>query len=397
MRVRTKLTVLATAAFLAAPSAALATTLQVTTTADGNDGACTPSLCTLRDAITHAGSNDTVDVPASASPYALTLGDLVVNKNLTIEGDGAASTVISGDNTWRVFTITGGSTASPIAVKIEGLRIADGNANSTVSPTLSAGRGGGIYQDFFTALTLDRVTVDHNVAQAFGLQQVNGGGIASSGNSLTITNSTIADNSTSDPDDLQEGPDNESGGGIAILETGPPPTITNTTIADNSTPGEGGGLVTAATFPVSGGSTATLLNDTITGNSAGLGEGGIFLSTRDWTVKNTIVAQNTAPTAANCGPFAPTSGDLGHNLSSDSGCGFTQTGDLQNVAQPGSARSRTTVAQSTRSPCCLAVRRSTRATTTAAPRPMSGASPGRRARVATSAPSKCSCRCRGRR
>ena len=335
MRLRTLLAVVPAILFLAVPSAALATTLQVTTTADGSNGACTPALCTLRDAITHAGANDTVHVPASASPYTLTLGDLIVNKDLTIEGDGPSSTVISGDNAWRVFTITGGSTASPIAVKIEGLRITDGNANSTVSSTLSAGRGGGIYQDFFTALTLDRVSVDHNVAQAFGLQQVNGGGIASSGNSLTITNSTVAHDSTSDPDDLQEGPDNESGGGIAILETGPPPTITNTTIADNSTPGEGGGLVTAATFPVSGGSTATLLNDTITANSAGLGEGGIFLATGNWTVKNTIVAQNTAAAAGNCGPFAPTSGDLGHNLSTDSSCGFTQTSDLHNVAQPG--------------------------------------------------------------
>lgn len=86
MRLRTKLALLATAAFLAAPSAALATKLQVTTAADGNDGACTPSLCTLRDAITHAGANDTVHVPASASPYTLTLGDLVVNKNLTSPG-----------------------------------------------------------------------------------------------------------------------------------------------------------------------------------------------------------------------------------------------------------------------------------------------------------------------
>ncbi len=49
---------------MALPAGAAATTYTVTTTADSNDSSCTPTLCSLRDAINHSGPGDTVIVPA---------------------------------------------------------------------------------------------------------------------------------------------------------------------------------------------------------------------------------------------------------------------------------------------------------------------------------------------
>ena len=48
----------------------------VTTTADGNHGACTVSLCTLRDAViaaNTAGGANVITLPSNANPYTLTL------------------------------------------------------------------------------------------------------------------------------------------------------------------------------------------------------------------------------------------------------------------------------------------------------------------------------------
>jgi CSLREA domain-containing protein len=60
---------LAVAIFLLAASAK-ATTFVVTTTADGDHGACTASLCTLRDAVIAANANpgaDIITLPSNAS------------------------------------------------------------------------------------------------------------------------------------------------------------------------------------------------------------------------------------------------------------------------------------------------------------------------------------------
>ena len=78
------------------PRADAAQFLHVTTTADGSDGGCTALKCTLRDAIEAPGEENVVEVPASATPYELTLGDLVLHRPLAIKGEGARRTVISG-------------------------------------------------------------------------------------------------------------------------------------------------------------------------------------------------------------------------------------------------------------------------------------------------------------
>jgi len=55
---------------LALAASARAAPFVVTTTADGNNGACTVSLCTLRDAVIAANAipGSTITLPSNASP-----------------------------------------------------------------------------------------------------------------------------------------------------------------------------------------------------------------------------------------------------------------------------------------------------------------------------------------
>ena len=100
----------------AAIGPATAAPFVVTTTADSNDGACTVSLCSLRDAVIAAnasGGADIITLPAGT--YTLTIGgrgedaaatgDLDINNSLTINGAGAATTIVDGGGLDRVFDI----------------------------------------------------------------------------------------------------------------------------------------------------------------------------------------------------------------------------------------------------------------------------------------------------
>jgi hypothetical protein len=89
------------------PTSALATTITVNTTADQSASATEchggPSDCSLRRAIDKAGPGDTVSLPASATPYAITLGQLELTKALAISGAGARTTQIRGNGSSRIF------------------------------------------------------------------------------------------------------------------------------------------------------------------------------------------------------------------------------------------------------------------------------------------------------
>jgi hypothetical protein len=122
-------------------------------------------------------------------------------------------------------------------------------------------------------LTIDSSTITGGTATF-------GGGIFSAGGTVTITNSTIANN-TATP----------WGGGI--YNQAATITLTNDTIANNSAT-EGGGI-----FTFGFGATITLTNCTIAGNSCtgfDNGGGGIYhgIGNPTTVLKNTIVATNTA-------------------------------------------------------------------------------------------------------
>ncbi|HEY7154501.1 MAG TPA: choice-of-anchor Q domain-containing protein, partial [Gemmataceae bacterium] len=134
-----------------------------------------------------------------------------------------------------------------------------------------------------------------------------GGGLFIDGGILTLTASTIADNTAT-----------INGGGIELQTTGSS-TITNSTLAGNTAlnsggTGNGGGIDDGATGPVA------LVDDTITNNFAVFGGGFFYLPASpasSITFQNTIVAQNFVTAAGQDVSFnvAPTNTvDLGGNF-----------------------------------------------------------------------------------
>ena len=169
--------------------------LVVTKTGDTNDGVCDAD-CSLREAIaqTSPGSKITFEITGTIT---LTIGELTVDKDLSIEGPGAENLAISGNDAGRVFHVTGGE------VEISGVNIRDGrtdgfggsilNEGGTLSLTDSAivgnaARGGGGIYNAGTLTVTDSIVVAN---EASGI----GGGINNEG-TLTITGSDISTQST---------------------------------------------------------------------------------------------------------------------------------------------------------------------------------------------------------
>jgi hypothetical protein len=227
---------------------------------------------TLRQAILDACPGSTITFNTAgvfATPQTITLAsELVIDKNLTIDGPDAAGNhvTVGGGGVVRVFKVQPGLTST-----IRDLTVSGGLA--------TANFGGGILNDHGT-LTLVNMTVSGNNA-------LTGAGVYSDGStsgaaSLTISNSTISGNaSTSD------------GGGIYVTGTGGASTLTmiNSTVSGNTADNHVGGVYVIS-------STATLTNVTITNNRAdndtsGIGTAaGLGEATGTVNLRNTIVAGN---------------------------------------------------------------------------------------------------------
>lgn len=332
-----------------------AATITVDTTADD---ATINGNCTLREAIIAANTDTAVDncsagngfdviiLPPGAYELALggsgedaaQTGDLDITEGLYLDGAGRATTTIDGNGLDRVFevlasdvqidavTITGGGIASG-----GGISVSDGSLiliNSRVEENEKSGLfvGGG------AALTLNLTYVNDNRASgSFG------GGIYVYNGSLTMTNSTVEGNTAAGAGGIRVHADatafiNNStisdnitdnslfnGGGIegsGLL------TIVNSTISGNSAVESGGGLL------VGSGGTTHLYNVTITNNTAdsdgdddGNG-GGIRIASGTVNFQNTIIAGNFDNSSATIHPdCSGTFASQGYNLIADtSGC-----------------------------------------------------------------------------
>jgi hypothetical protein len=163
-------------------------TLTVTSAAD--DG----SSGTLRAAIASAGPNDTIGfaVDLAGDTFVLTQGQLVIGKDLTVQGLGADDLTISANYVSRVFDITGGA-----RVTIAGLTIAHGLAD----------HGGAIWDEAGSSLTLSHVILSNN--QAVG--GLGGGAIFNDAGarplrSLLLTTVLLLNGSFQPPLDIQQDP-----------------------------------------------------------------------------------------------------------------------------------------------------------------------------------------------
>jgi hypothetical protein len=224
-----------------------------------------------------------------------------------------------------------------------------------------AGTGGGIsLRHNNQTLVLERTTVRDN-------EGIEGGGLTSNGtDTVTITDSTFSGNTVSElvPGGALGGgildyggatytirgstftgngasgegssPLNTQVAGGAVAEAGGATlTIVNSTFTGNTLENSGPGAVSGAALHGQGGGSWILNNVTIAGNtvtgSGGTGAG-IELLSGDMTIRNSIVAGNTAASAPECsfaGNATSSITSQGHNILGDtSGCSFTPvTGD----------------------------------------------------------------------
>jgi predicted outer membrane repeat protein len=234
----------------------LLSTLVVTNLLDHGDGS-------LRDQIAASAAGDTITFDRSLNgTITLTSGELDIPHDLTIQGPGAATLTVSGNNAQRVFHIEPNA-----AVTIADLTIANGRVRDV---------GGGI--DCEGSLVLSNSVVTANFAQMgagvyFVVRNTASAGLAVSGS--TFTNNTGV---------------NGTGifSSVTVRSGSVGVTVTNSTFTNNNAFSDGGAIdgvesvsaTASATFSVSGG--------TFSGNQAGTG-GAIAL-----TVTTTDAGQATA-------------------------------------------------------------------------------------------------------
>ena len=254
----------------------ISTDLIVSTFEDENDGDFSDGDLSLREAIANAESGDTISFSSnlSGTTINLSLGELLIDKNLTINGLGSDRLTIDAGNNSRIFNIDDGNEENFIEVAIDGLAIKNGNADQDTS---SNNNGGGI---------LNSENLEVSNADIYNNQAIlEGGGIYSNG-TLTVNNSEIYSNSVGDGRDRTT-----AGGGIYSDGT---LTVNNSAIYSNSGSGNfgiatGGGITNAGT--------ATINQSTISNNSVGgrlNTAGGIDHREGDLTITNSTISNNSS-------------------------------------------------------------------------------------------------------
>lgn len=294
---------------LPATPARAATTFTVNSTTDPATGAaanCAPAnagTCTLRDAVAAANAavGATITFSSSTNPNFILNSPLTLSASMTIQGNGAASTIVKASSTSNdVFDVTASGPVTltglaiaygKIGVNITGaggvMATADslfgnataGLANSgTATVTAMSSALFGNTQGFVNTGSGTINVIESTIANNAAGDGLFGGGISNSG-TANVTRSTLSQNSTT----------NRYGGGI--YNTGAL-TVTDSTLVGNTVSGSiGGGVANTV------GGTVTVTGSTIVGNTAIEG-GGIYCNgTAAASVKitNSTLAGNAAP------------------------------------------------------------------------------------------------------
>jgi hypothetical protein len=237
-------------------------TLPVTNNLDSGAGS-------LRNTIKTAQSGDTIVFAPSLTGQTITLtsDQITISKSLNIEGPGAGLLAISGNDTFRVFDISGG-----LNVTRAGLTVTHGRING------GPGGGGGRILNEGSALTIANDVLSYN--EALGDNSTNpasGGAIHNKGGSaFTATDSSFLGNQAIG------GAAENGGGGGAIFDDLSTATFIRCTFNGNKAIGGNGGTTTKKDLGFGGGgaiwsqkqSLLTIEQSTFTSNLAIGGNGG---------------------------------------------------------------------------------------------------------------------------
>ena len=196
-----------------------AATLTVTKIEDTADGVCDGD-CSLREAIAAAASGDSIKFSSLFQlPQTIRLikGQLVIDKDLRIDGPGSGLLTVSGNNAGRIFRIT-----APDTIEISAMRLTEGRLVD-----INSIFGGAIYL-VGGSLKLLGLVIDHNFARHTSINPPVvdlglGGGIYVNDGVLTVTNTRILNNT---------GP---NGGGIYVNSGSL--TLTDSEVSQNIGPG----------------------------------------------------------------------------------------------------------------------------------------------------------------
>ncbi|MDM8524086.1 Ig-like domain-containing protein [Desulfococcaceae bacterium HSG8] len=268
-----------------------AATITVTNGNDNGDGS-------LRQAIANAASGDIIVFQTGISTVTLTTDQLVIDKNLTIDG-GTGVTVQRAAETskFRIFYM-----GSSVNVTIKNATLNNGQApdgiNSTNNSTdgTDGDNGGGLCADG-CMLTLENCTISGNSAGRGGMgveysnggNGGNGGGVYVNGGSLILTDSIVKENKAGEGGESGNGGDGGFGGGIYVINA--TLTLEYSDVIGNASGngGEGGfydGFCSGEGIQGRGGD-----------------GGGIYFSGERLTLKNGSVTDNSAGSSGGCGLF----------------------------------------------------------------------------------------------
>ena len=286
-----------------------------------------------------------------------TLTNTVVSDNLSTTtadagaGGGIASIAVNGNATLvlnksvvarnTVNGLGGGGidnaadSRSTARVSLNSSTVSDNVANGIDH---TSGLGGGIQNSFLRTAFNATAILTLNDSTVSGNTGVDGGGISSAIDFtanltliLVLNRSTVSGNEA-----IGNGFQVGNGGGIYIVNGAS--LLANSTVSGNTATGAGelsglgGGIMNAGLTDIS---RMTLINTTVSDNSAASGGGGLantqFEGDTEARFANSIVAENSAPAGANCLNFAGTLVSLGHNLENADTCNFDQPTDVISV------------------------------------------------------------------
>ncbi|MGA9982330.1 MAG: putative Ig domain-containing protein, partial [Acidobacteriaceae bacterium] len=248
--------------------------LTVTTTTDSNDGSCTVSKCSLRDAITAANTANSGDIAFSNS-----LAGGTINLASNLPGISATGSVNIVGPSGGVI-IDGGGKYQPFYISSTSASV--GLVNLTLQNSYNSSNGGGVgygaaILDYGT-LSVTNVNFLNNAAGTTTTQGEGAAILNANASPLTVTDCYFANNTAI-------GPPSDGIGG-AILTSGTT-TITGSTFYKNSALTDGGAIYTVD------GNNLTISNSTF-GSNSGPVEGGAIWSSGPLTATNSTFADNTS-------------------------------------------------------------------------------------------------------